>query len=188
MNEFTWSFHEIVVTYGTPNYREVNPTLFNIVTFPFLFGIMFGDIGHGALLLMLAIYLCLRNERELSVILKPLAKIKYMLLLMGIFATYCGFIYNDMMSLPLNLFGSCYINRPGKAGLVEASLTKDCVYPFGLDPKWYVGHNELAYFNSYKMKLAVILGILQMSLGVTLKGLNAALAWSGLDFFCEFLP
>lgn len=27
-----------------------------------------------------------------------------------------------------------------------------------------------------------------MSLGVTLKGLNAALAWSGLDFFCEFLP
>jgi V-type H+-transporting ATPase subunit a len=65
LNEFTWSFHEIVVTYGTPNYREVNPTVFNIVTFPFLFGIMFGDIGHGALLMMLAIYLCLRNEREL---------------------------------------------------------------------------------------------------------------------------
>jgi V-type H+-transporting ATPase subunit a len=65
LNDFTWSFHEIVVTYGTPNYREVNPTVFNIVTFPFLFGIMFGDIGHGALLMMLAIYLCLRNEREL---------------------------------------------------------------------------------------------------------------------------
>ena len=188
LNEFTWSFHEIVVTYGTPNYGEVNPTLFNIVTFPFLFGIMFGDIGHGGILLMLAIYLCLRNERELSGILKPLAKIKYMLLLMGIFATYCGFIYNDLMSLPLNLFGSCYVSRPGKSGLIEATLTKDCVYPFGLDPKWYVGHNELAYFNSYKMKLAVILGILQMSLGVTLKGLNAALASSGLDFFCEFLP
>ena len=109
---------------------------------------------------MLAIYLCLKKERQLSGILKSMAKIKYMLLLMGIFATYCGFIYNDMMSLPLNLFGSCYVNRPGKSGLIEATLTKDCVYPFGLDPKWYAGHNELAYFNSYKMKLAVILGIL----------------------------
>jgi hypothetical protein len=33
-----------------------------------------------------------------------------MILLMGIFAFYCGFIYNDMMSLPLDLFGTCYRN------------------------------------------------------------------------------
>lgn len=34
-------------TYGMPRYREINPGLFNIVLFPFLFGVMFGDIGHG---------------------------------------------------------------------------------------------------------------------------------------------
>jgi V-type H+-transporting ATPase subunit a len=62
MNEFNWAFHEIVVTYGTPNYKEVNPTVFNIVTFPFLFGIMFGDIGHGGLLFLFGIYLCLKAE------------------------------------------------------------------------------------------------------------------------------
>ena len=61
MNDFIWPFHEIVVTYGTPNYKEVNPTIFNMVTFPFLFGVMFGDIGHGGLLFIFGIFLCLRN-------------------------------------------------------------------------------------------------------------------------------
>ena len=59
MNEFTWAFHEIVVTYGTPTYKEINPTVFNMVTFPFLFGIMFGDIGHGGLLFLFGVFLCL---------------------------------------------------------------------------------------------------------------------------------
>ena len=105
-----WPFHEIVVTYGTPDYKEVNPTTFNIVTYPFLFGIMFGDIGHGGLLFAFAIFLCLKkdsilkNHRELFFLLK----IRYLLLLMGFYAFFCGFIYNDMMSIPLNLFGSCY--------------------------------------------------------------------------------
>lgn len=40
--------------------------------------------------------------------LKDLVPIRYLLLLMGFFAAYCGLMYNDLMSLPLNLFGSCY--------------------------------------------------------------------------------
>ncbi len=111
-----------------------------------------------------------------------------MLLLLGIYATYCGLIYNDMMSIPLNLFGSCFVNKPGKREQIEVHLTKECVYPFGFDPKWYVGHNELAFFNSFKMKFAVILGVLQMTLGILLKGLNSYFNRSSIDFFFEFLP
>lgn len=46
-NAFSESFQEIVNTYGIPRYGECNPGLFTIVSFPFMFGIMFGDIGHG---------------------------------------------------------------------------------------------------------------------------------------------
>ena len=49
-NEFTAAFQMIVTTYGVPRYKEFNPTVFNMVTFPFLFGMMFGDIAHGLIL------------------------------------------------------------------------------------------------------------------------------------------
>ena len=40
-------------TYGYPRYRELNPGIFTIVTFPYLFAIMFGDILHGLILLII---------------------------------------------------------------------------------------------------------------------------------------
>ncbi len=124
----------------------------------------------------------MQNNKALS----PLVKARYLFLLMGFFATYCGLIYNDMMAMPLNLFGSCYETAEGSD--TSVILKEDCVYPFGFDPKWYVSPNELSFFNSFKMKLAVILGVLQMSLGIFMKGLNAIHHKSALDFFFEFLP
>jgi len=46
-------------------YREVNPGPYTIITFPFLFGVMFGDVGHGVLMFLFALYLVVR-EKELS--------------------------------------------------------------------------------------------------------------------------
>lgn len=59
MNDFTAPFQEIVNTYGIPRYGEINPGLFAISMFPFKFGIMFGDIGHGGLIFLAGSYLCL---------------------------------------------------------------------------------------------------------------------------------
>lgn len=80
-------------------------------------------------------------------------KVRYMILLMGMFALYCGIIYNDFMSLPMNLMGyTCYDNK----GDLKSP---DCVFPVGLDPKWYMAKNKIQFFNSMKMKIAVILGV-----------------------------
>ena len=45
-------FETLTKMYGTPSYSEIDPTAFLFFTFPFLFGIMFGDIGHGFVLVL----------------------------------------------------------------------------------------------------------------------------------------
>lgn len=191
-------------TYGVPTYKEVNPSVFACVTFPFLFGIMFGDIGHGAVLLLVGALLCIFDGviRRKAPGMEMILQLRYIILLMGLFATYCGIIYNDFMAIPLWTFDSCYDLKDlheGDEGYVApkagehhtpmvAIPKEDCVYPVGIDPAWYMGSNELAFLNSLKMKLSVILGVLQMSLGICMKALNAAYFKNKLDFFFEFVP
>jgi V-type H+-transporting ATPase subunit a len=62
------------------------------------------------------------------------------------------------------------------------------VYPIGLDPKWYVATNELMFFNSFKMKFAVIFGVIQMLWGILMKGVNTLNFRLWTDFIFEFLP
>jgi V-type H+-transporting ATPase subunit a len=99
-----------VNTYGVPTYKEVNPSVFACVTFPFLFGVMFGDIGHGFVLFLVGSFLTLFDGplRSKYPGLAGLLTLRYILMLMGLFATFCGFIYNDFMAIPLWLFNSCY--------------------------------------------------------------------------------
>ena len=53
----------IVDTYGIPSYLEANPASLSIVTFPFFFGMMFGDMGHGSIVFVFASFLCLFAKR-----------------------------------------------------------------------------------------------------------------------------
>ena len=53
---------------------------------------------------------------------------------------------------------------------------------------WYESSNQLAYVNSMKMKIAVILGVIHMTLGILLKGFNLIYFGRKIDFVFEFLP
>jgi len=50
-------FQLLVSTYGVPAYGEVEPTLVVAVSFITMFGIMFGDVGQGAVLLVAGLLL-----------------------------------------------------------------------------------------------------------------------------------
>lgn len=61
-NEFTAIYQQIVDTYGVPKYLEANPAVLTIATFPFFFGMMFGDMGHGSVLFFTASVIVLFNN------------------------------------------------------------------------------------------------------------------------------
>jgi len=183
-NEFTHAFQMITNTYGIPAYKEANPALLSIISFPFLFGVMFGDIMHGALMTIFASWLCW-TKREPGTLAGALGEGRYLFLLMGIFAFYNGLLYNDFSSASTETFGkSCYTTltpkkedphsvyayRPSRE---EDPVAAECVYPFGMDPIWFRSVQEITFMNSFKMKISVILGVAQMLLGTMLKGLNA---------------
>ena len=69
---------------------------------------MFGDIMHGAILLAFGIMLVFGKEKHSKGFLSILVPHRYLITLMGFFSFYCGFVYNDYLSIALNLFGSCY--------------------------------------------------------------------------------
>ena len=57
-----------------------------------------------------------------------------------------------------------------------------------MDPKWYSSTNELTFTNSFKMKLSVIVGVIQMTLGIILRGLNNLYFHDYAGFIFEFIP
>lgn len=64
----------------------------------------------------------------------------------------------------------------------------NCVYPIGFDPVWFLSDQLLSFSNNFKMKMAVIFAIIQMSMGILMKGLNSIHFRNRLDFWFEFVP
>ncbi|KAH1108933.1 hypothetical protein J1N35_012701 [Gossypium stocksii] len=194
-NHFTNAYQEIVDAYGVARYQEANPAVYTVVTFPFLFAVMFGDWGHGICLLLGALVLIAREGRlstqKLGSFMEMLFGGRYVLLLMSLFSIYCGLIYNEFFSVPFHIFGgSAYKCRDvtcsdaNSAGLIKFRDP----YPFGVDPSWRGSRSELPFLNSLKMKMSILLGVAQMNLGIVLSYFNARFFRSSLDIRYQFVP
>eukprot|EP00210_Caulerpa_lentillifera_P002794 g2669.t1 len=197
-NKFTYGFQLIVEAYGVARYREVNPTLFTIITFPFLFAVMFGDMAHGILMLMFAMLMILREksmaQSQLGDMVEMLFGGRYVILLMSLFSIYVGIIYNEAFSMPLTFFGDtkfeCYNSTDDHRGCgtnIEIN-NHTGTYIFGLDPIWHGTKTELTFTNSIKMKMSILLGVIHMDLGILMSLFNHQYFNDSLSIWCEFVP
>jgi len=207
-NKFTNAFQALINAYGVASYREMNPAVFTIITFPFLFAIMFGDAGHGTIAFLFALW-CIVKEKQLiarksdNEIWNYFFSGRYLIALMGIFSIYTGLIYNDVFSKSMNLFGSSWqvtmefkdilkekaiMLDPAARGNTSTSGYYGTPYPFGVDPVWQLSSNKIVFLNSFKMKISIILGVIHMLFGVTVSFLNSKYFNRKINIVCEFIP
>ncbi|XP_043664646.1 V-type proton ATPase 116 kDa subunit a1 isoform X3 [Vespula pensylvanica] len=201
-NKFTKGFQALIDAYGVASYREMNPAPYTIITFPFLFAVMFGDLGHGLIMFLFGGWMVLKE--------KPLAAKKsdneiwniffggrYIVFLMGLFSMYTGFIYNDVFSKSLNIFGSHWnitynftTVHSNRALQLNPNTTEyeQNPYPIGLDPVWQLAENKIIFLNSYKMKISIIFGVLHMLFGVIVGLWNHLYFKKRINITCEFIP
>lgn len=200
-NKFTRGFQNLIDAYGVASYREANPALYTIVTFPFLFAVMFGDLGHGIIMTAFAAWMVLwekslASKKSNNEIWNIFFGGRYIILMMGCFSMYTGTVYNDLFSKSMNVFGSAWKINYNTSTIVDNNFlqlnpstdTGHDPYPFGLDPAWQLSDNKIIFLNSFKMKLSIIFGVTHMIFGVCMSVINMLHFRHPVSIFLEFLP
>lgn len=112
-NKFVKSFERIIFSYGAPLYGTLDPTPIVAVFFTLLFGIMFGDLGQGAVFLVLGI---LMNHGKPS-FLKKFSKFGYVFMAIGISSMIMGFLTGEVFTngellIPVSRFITGLFGKP----------------------------------------------------------------------------
>lgn len=105
---------------------------------------------------------------------------------MAICSIYIGWLYNEFYALPTFLSRSRWMVIPTSQFMVP--VPNSTTYPFGVDPAWKVSANELAFYNSLKMKISIVIAYLHMMLGIVMHAFNAVHFRRWYDLWFEFIP
>jgi V/A-type H+-transporting ATPase subunit I len=80
----------LIESYGLPRYGTIDPTVFTAISFLIMFGAMFGDIGHGLVLMIVGMFLGRKKATE------QLKQAKALLLYCGGSSIVFGILYGSV--------------------------------------------------------------------------------------------
>jgi len=148
------AFEKLVCAFGYPCSGDVNPIRVLAITFPLLFGIMFADVGQGAIFIIIGALLAFLRRRvkleEAGDIMRYLLISGEMFIFLGISAIFFGFIFGEF-------FGPSGVIHPISLGRIG---------PF------YIGGFEPTQEPMKMLKFAILVGAVHISLGLILKFIN----------------
>lgn len=145
-DKFSSLFEPILRMYSLPNYHDIDPLPFFAPFFMLFFGLCMGDMGYGLLIFAASIAI---------IFAKPdLAKYGKLGALLGGMTCICGFITGTFFGIDLATVDWEFI-KPMQPYFINDSM-KDCF--FGYSPM---------------MVISVIIGLIQVLLGMTLAGCKA---------------
>ncbi len=84
--KFFKPFEMFIQMYGLPAHNELDPTMFVALTYTFIFGAMFGDVGQGLCLFVLGGLLYLTKKMNLAGIIS----------VAGLFSAFFGFMFGSV--------------------------------------------------------------------------------------------
>ncbi|MFX0076926.1 MAG: V-type ATP synthase subunit I, partial [Candidatus Hermodarchaeota archaeon] len=146
-------FETITKMYGIPSYSEIDPTPIIAITFPLLFGIMFGDIGHGIVLIISGIlgFLVYRKKKS-----KDFLNFCWIVAYCGVAAILFGTLYSEFFGMhEIKLFNIVFLELEKiKIPILNISL-----------------HNPLDNILSV-FKFAVLIGVFHLNLGWFIQFMN----------------
>jgi len=103
----TGIFERLTLGFGTPTSSEIDPSVLWLATYPLFFGLMFGDVGHGLLVVLVSCGLLYAKRKGthfseqsfagLGSLFNMILEGSGLLILGGAAATICGFLYGTVM-------------------------------------------------------------------------------------------
>ena len=84
--------------FGLPIYTEIDPSIFWVISFPIMFGLMFGDVAHGFFLLLgaIALFAIKRKGVKMGEMINYAVQGSPLLIMCGLSAIVFGFLYNEL--------------------------------------------------------------------------------------------
>ena len=116
---WTEPLQSIVNNFGTPSYNEMNPLPFMLISYPIIYGLMFGDFGQGPIFILLG-FIFLRAKRKGTKV--PGGDIGQLIvgsaelmILLGVGITIFGFVFGDFFGFEsADIFGLQPLFSPTK--------------------------------------------------------------------------
>lgn len=112
---------------------------------------MFGDCGHAIIMTAFALWMILSEKKLVTQKKNEIFSIffggRYIILLMGLFSFYTGFLYNDIFSRSMNIFQSRWFVNGSRFNpnydvdehdLLPKANYLGAPYFMGIDPVWQV--------------------------------------------------
>ncbi|MGZ8437161.1 MAG: V-type ATPase 116kDa subunit family protein [Candidatus Limnocylindrales bacterium] len=185
----------LVDTYGTVPYVDVDPAIFAGLSYILMFGVMFGDVGHGLVLAALGISLRLIRRPALA----SARRVWSLIVGAGLAGVGGGILYGEMFG-PTGLVPVLWLrplDQPERllvAGVIAGSVLLGVSYGIGMANRWREGGlARLLYASSgiagtslYLGAGAVVTGIVAGSAAVQVAG-GATVAAGLVLLFAGFL-
>ncbi|NHJ21198.1 MAG: hypothetical protein EAX91_09660 [Candidatus Lokiarchaeota archaeon] len=155
-------FETITKMYGIPSYSEIDPTPIIAFTFPLLFGIMFGDIGHGIILIICGLLGVVVYRKKKS---RDFINFCWIIAYCGVVAIIFGTLYSEFFGMhEIKLFNIVFLELP--------TINIKIVLPFfNITIVNITLHNPLGNILSV-FKFTVLIGVFHLNLGWFIQFMN----------------